>query len=242
MIDKPALTRKQIADRYYEKNKTVINARSKAKRDNALTLMKSVRMKQIIFDIPILSKFLQEIPTVQQVTKNINTKNLSNIYRAFNLQSHECLFQYLMKFHMSTIVEKLKVVKQERNPEKYYGQSTVLKFLEAILIVSNFIKNNICNIDLVHTFEAKCRRLNVLSNDMKMDIKLHTMDKNENTDLISFDELLKRVSNKFGTDSKQYLILALYATVHARDDFYLYIRSTYEECLLDKKKNYSTLR
>lgn len=236
MLEKSVKTRKQIADTYYEKHKDEINLRSKLKRDAAISLVKEKR--QMIFNVDILLDYLQTTSvTNKQTTIDQNKKNLRNIYRGIGLQDHECLLQYIMKHNPCILINKLQTMKQERNPNEYYGMSIIRKMTEIVLIVSKFIKLNISDVTLFHLFETKCRRFSAILRTMKQDICTETMEKNKTLELPSFQELENKFRDTFGKDSKEYLVLLLYKNCHGRDDFFLYIKHALGECG-DKQKNY----
>jgi hypothetical protein len=51
-------------------------------------------------------------------------------------------------------------------------------------------------------------------------------EKQDNTSILSFKNYLEKIKDKFGTDSKEYLLSSLYFEVTLRDDFILKIVST----------------
>ena len=64
------------------------------------------------------------------------------------------------------------------------------------------------------------------------------IDKKNNEVVIHWDEYEKRVKDKFGVDSKQYLMIMLYSLCNARDDFDIFIVDDPEMVKRDTTKNY----
>lgn len=64
-----------------------------------------------------------------------------------------------------------------------------------------------------------------------------TAKKQANTTIIPFDDYLEKIKDKFGVNSKEYVLSSLYKEVTLRDDFILKIVSSIKETQ-DKKKNY----
>ena len=64
------------------------------------------------------------------------------------------------------------------------------------------------------------------------------VDKKNNELVIHWDEYEKRVKDKFGVDSKQYLMIMIHKICNARDDFDLYIVNDPEMVKKDTTKNY----
>jgi len=62
-------------------------------------------------------------------------------------------------------------------------------------------------------------------------------DKQEKTSIISFKDYLQKIKDKFGTDSKEYVLSSLYFEVTLRDDFILKIVGTIKDAN-DKNENY----
>jgi hypothetical protein len=65
----------------------------------------------------------------------------------------------------------------------------------------------------------------------------HTKEKQENVLIPSFDDYLKFIKDKFGENSKEYVLSKLYSEITLRDDYKLKIISSSKEAT-DEKENY----
>lgn len=222
------------AKKYYEAHKDKINAKLKEKRDARIALV--VEKKQIIFNLHVLQEYLQATP-VSDATKGYNHKNIEIVFRAL-LQDHECLFQYIMKHSISSIIAKLRLLKKERDSTEGYSLSSHLKHVELLLNVSRFIKGKLTDIPLNHLFDNKCKQLVRICTETKQTIEKNTIEKNETKNYIKFEEMSERVVEKFGVNSKQNIIVILYRACHARDNFYLTIVDNLEKCFENMDINY----
>jgi hypothetical protein len=72
---------------------------------------------------------------------------------------------------------------------------------------------------------------------LKIDSTTQTEKKKETIELLDFDEYLKMVKNKFGENSKPFLIVSLFMVSGFRDDFQMIVLNKQPE-IMDKQQNY----
>jgi hypothetical protein len=231
--------RKATAKRYYEKNKEQIAMKLKTKRDDAISIVKKKR--QMVYNLDVAQAYLQST-NVSEVTKKNNHKNIQLVFKAL-MYEHECLFLYLMRVSMVSVLKKFNEMTKERGKENSttYSLPSQLKLVEVLLNVCKYIHGTLNDTTIVKLFEKKTIQMSSLCSDMKIEIEKNTIEKNKLKTYITFDEMKSRILQKFGPTSKEHVITLLYEACHGRDNFYLYIVPDLRTANKDKTRNYFIL-
>jgi hypothetical protein len=173
-------------------------------------------------------------------TIKLNVQNLHILFRAlFGQQKDQCLFILLMKNSIASIITAIKTVKQDRNENEVYSDASVFKIIEVLLKIMGYIKNDeLTDIPLKHLMQTKFEHLLIIHSEMKIALKSATEKKVSTEKFITFAQLEEKIIEKFGQNSKQYIIILLYKTMGARENFGgLVIKNELIQCT-DKNINY----
>ena len=216
LAHKRELDRKR-AQKYYNSKKEIISERRKIKRDE-------LKQKDILNYDAIIGKLGEHIKNENTLRKYKD--KLNSLFRLFKCATlDEIIFDY------NNTIQQLEKFKMLSDPTKNYSIATIKEFYQIILII-------IMLFDLNLSEEGK-EAYNKKFKELKFEINLKSVEKitDENEAVPDFDQYLNLIKDKFGVNSKEYLISYLYYEVTARDNFYLVIVHS-ENDILDKTKNY----
>jgi len=96
---------------------------------------------------------------------------------------------------------------------------------------------------VIHTLDVKLSsaiKKKIVNAFQSSKIKAHEYAAEPKEDVITFDEYMKRLEDKFGKESKEFLIASIYKEVPVRDDLQLKIVNSVKEAT-DQKINYLVL-
>jgi hypothetical protein len=172
---------------------------------------------------------------IKTIQKHIS--EIKNIYRILDIPKDESLIKFLTA-DPALSIDAILQSKQIKDPTKNYATSVATGRFTSILY----------SFDLAFRTTIDHRTIEIMKLAKKEFVlaRIKTMDKynreletkKETMVIISYSALLRRVKDKFGEDSKEWLVMyCLYGTTHARDNFFLYIIS-FLPADEDKKKNY----
>ena len=225
---------KQLArqKKYYEKNRTVILANIKKKKTAVNT------ENEVWYDSRIITDYFKTLSSsgkkITETSVNNHISDLTIIFRAYNLTERDCLMKYIMKNVATRIVGNLELVESSRF-KRPYSISSVISFIHTLLLAFNVfeIKNEAARELLEKKKYDIGYRLMILKN--KFDT--YTEEKKLNEIVLYWPDLEKRIKDHFKENSKENLIIQLYNTIGARDDFSLK-KVTSKEETKDKDQNY----
>ena len=206
--------------KHYEKNKDKILEKRALKKNKIV----QETINEIEFDLAVMTKNFQNST---KITNETTRKcHLSRIQSFFDIQKKE----KLNLFDFQTIIDNLMTGSYGKNNTSYQINSKKNITETFLYCLDNFI-----------TIEPVIREK---YQDYYLTLKIQSMeqlqDKKTNPihGIISWDEYEKRVLERFGMDSKEFLMIKLYEICIARDDFDLYLCSTEKETTHDITKNY----
>ena len=207
---------KKHIDKIGEKRKEVIQAKKLAKKE-----------KSMIFNFETISTLLENSEKISNDnTRKAHMNRMKTFFEITSCQNIEvCLLDY------KTIINVIDKASFGKNNTPYKINSKK-NIMESFL----FCLDNL-NIDLDKKVREKYQdyysTIKITSNDELQDKKT-----NEKDAVISWTDYEQKVKEKFGVDSKQYLLIKLYEICLARDNFDLYITNDIETISDDKTKNY----
>jgi len=129
---------------------------------------------------------------------------------------------FVKLINRNDLIDKLNFAKFKANTRQT-NYTAILKVIHTLDVkLSSAIKKKI-----VHAFQSS-------------KIKAHEYAAEPKEDVITFDEYMKRLEDKFGKESKEFLIASIYKEVPVRDDLQLKIVNSVKEAT-DQKINYLVL-
>ena len=225
-LEKYDLMREQCrirAQRFYEKHKVEIGI----KRNEGIQKKKEIKKKKscVVFNFKTIKNKLENTEKIKsEFTRKSHINRMKTFFEMTSCKNIEvCLINY------STIIDIIKNATYGKNNTPYKINSKK-SIMESFLYCLD-------NLDI--SLDEKIREkyqdyygtLKISSND-------EIVEKKNTESVISWDEYEKRVKDKFGIDSKQYLMIMLHSICNARDDFDLYIVNDAEMVKEDTTKNY----
>jgi BRCT domain type II-containing protein len=187
--------------------------------NNIITLIKEVdKLKKSTImpeKIEKINKYLytldEAINLINNNIENENSKklyiiNIKNIYDILNTNN---LFNALKPYKKA--IFKIRTITTKRDDTKGYSINSMKGLFQVILKIIQLYNMPLSE----KAKEAYIEQFELL----KIDSTTQTETRKENVELLDFDEYLNIVKNKFGIDSKPYLIVSLFNVSGFRDDF-----------------------
>ena len=115
---------------------------------------------------------------------------------------------------------------------KLYKLNTKKNVLESVLFCLDNFDIKISS-ELRTKYQNFYGKIKLMSND-----ELNDKQNNDDHSIITWKEYESKIKNRFGIQSKEYLMISLYGECNARDDFDLYIIDDIESVKDDITKNY----
>lgn len=218
--DKIKEQNRKRAKTYYDKNKDTINQCKKEQRSLLNQVVKLEEEKvELISGIkkPIVTQF--KLTNNESLIDNLDLLDLvpstlkkykEDLKRLFKILDNEALLPKLKKPNeVNNLIEKITEANYKINTKKGMVQA-------CLFIITRYninVKKDAVNI-LKNNFELLKIKSNEVSEEKKKEI------------IPTWNEYLTKVKDKFGEDSKMYLITRMYYEVPVRDDFQLNIKYT----------------
>ena len=206
--------------KHYEKNKDKILEKRAMKRN----IKSQSIINYVDFDLGVMTKNMQESTKIDN--ESTRKSHLNRIKSFFEIQKKE----KLNLFDYQNIIDNITNSTYGKH-DTIYKTSSKKNILESFLYcLDNFV-----------TIEPAIREK---YQDYYLSIKIIAIqeldDKKTNPEnsVISWTEYEKRILEKFGIDSKQFLIIQIYKECLGRDDFDLWLINDLESINKDKTKNY----
>ena len=215
--------RKRLANirqkRYYKSHSDLIKKQAQADRDELLQL----RLKCDCPPPPTVAEPEPEPVTIfneENVVEfinalDINTKTKSKYVRdikaVFRITDCGDLGGCLRTF--TKIRKAMDGAKQPQYPDRSYAVNTKKGYVQSILFV-------IDKLNIPMKTETK-KLYNNWFDELKVASSSETTERKSNPDnaVLSYPDYLKKIKDKFGEDSKEFLIASIYQSVPARDNF-----------------------
>ena len=207
--------------KHYAKNKGKILEKRALKKNKIV----EETINEIEFDLVVMTKQFQDST---KITNETTRKcHLSRIQSFFDIQKKE----KLNLFDFQTIIDNMMTASYGKNNTSYQTNSKKNITETFLYCLDNFI----VKIEPVirEKYQDYYLTLKIQSMEELQDKKINPIH-----GIIPWKEYEKRVIERFGVDSKEFLMIKLYEICIARDDFDLYLCSTIKEATQDITKNY----
>ena len=183
------------------------------------------RKLKIVYTVGgIVNKFKELIPNEDTLKTHIRS-----IRKVFELTGCQYFEACITKF----IKIKKDIETARQNNGKPYSINSILAYLNSIRVAYTLITDIAIPDNIKRQYDELCEIY-------KQKSKAQSKKKKEDMDLavITTDEYLERIDNKFGEGTKEELIANLYMMCPARDNFSLTVVVNVIEANKDKTKNY----
>jgi|LakMenE01Jun11ns_1017448.scaffolds.fasta_scaffold9949612_1 hypothetical protein len=201
------------AKRHYDAKKDEINAKRREKYLNTLISQQEINLAKKETDTnPIFSyNYISDELEEREMNKRSKSKYLDDLRRFVVLTNCEDNVIACINDYKKTIPIIHNAVKFDGTP---YALNTKKSLFQVILYIIDNLKLPVK--DIIKNWYVKEFEI----------MKLDSIDKNivdQDTIIISFTDYLKKIKERFGEESKEYLISLLYNEATLRDDFILKI-------------------
>ena len=177
-------------------------------RDNRRTI--KIKVKKIIYNQEVVMKMIHDSTSFSDETKVRYTKEVKAVFRVTQCED---LLKCLSNF--DKIKKELESAKQIRKPEEDYGVNTIKKFIEGVLVVIDKIKVPV-SVDILN----KYREILEIYKQKSIALREGQQEAKEagSGAVVFIDTILKTVEDKFGMNSKPFLITSFYKDAPMRDN------------------------
>jgi hypothetical protein len=247
IVDKIREQNRKRANRYYDKHRTLISERRKAKRANVEPPKKDDIVEEP-YSKSLINKLNDQIAIIEQEINDLKTKSFT---------TGETIKKIILPENIDYSLDEVKQVIKDNvvNPKSQKTYINNVKNLFDILGSENIFKslknykNVIYKIKTVGTIKdpnkvySKNSQKQIFQSILKI-ITLYSMSLSDNAidaykhefeilkvessqqqekkkseiELLNYDDYMKQVEDKFGKDSRQYLTIAMYKVNTFRDD------------------------
>ena len=208
-------------NRFYNKNRETILAGRKLKKTKELDECKC------IFDLDKILSLLDETSKITNVnTLSCHKKRLISFFSITKIKNLETDLNDVDTIF--TLIENATYGKDN----KLYKLNTKKNILESVLFCLDNFDIKISS-ELRTKYQNFYGKIKLMSND-----ELNDKQNNDDHSIITWKEYESKIKNRFGIQSKEYLIISLYGECNARDDFNLFIIDDIELVKDDITKNY----
>ena len=213
--------------KFYEKNKSSILQKRKDKRIVKKEVVIEEVIKRQTIDLDIV---VNRIETLLQNGNEISMKtHIQRMKIIQRLTDFNDLEQDLLDYEkMIDCIENGTYGKNN----KPYMNNTKKNMMESLLYCFDNIDIQL-DIDIRKKYQDYYDKLKIISND-----QLNVSKTSQLNEIMHFEDYRNKILERFGKESKEFLLVKLYETACARDDFNLYIVHDLEETKQDKTKNY----
>ena len=206
--------------KHYEKNKDKILEKRAVKKNS----INNSKINIIEFNLGTMTKNIQE--SVKIDNEYTRKSHLNRIKSFFEIQKKTTL----NLFEFQPIIDNMKISTYGKK-DNVYKTSSKKNILESFLYcLDNFVH---LELSLREKFQDYYLSVKVIAIQELEDKKT-----NPDNAVISWEEYEKRILEKFGCESKQFLIIQIYHEILGRDDFDLWVISDSKCINDDKTKNY----
>ena len=169
------------------------------------------------------------IPLNAEGKRNSEPVQCGGIKMFFHLTQSQDMNKSLQNYSK---IEKIIREGKMKNDQNEYSLNSRRIIVQTIVYASDHIPGIVLNSDLKHKYTTLNELYMIMSKDFTEEKKLA-----ESFSVMPLDIYLKKIMDKFGKESKEYLIVKMYSQVTARDNFHLYIVDRLAKAS-DKEMNY----
>jgi len=207
------------AKRYYDNKKSIISERRKASRDECKTCKEEVKNRPVVKPKKDNSKaILTRDESTTQLKESITSDSSKRFYENTLKTLEDILdctdFNKCLK-NAKTVIYKIESAHQKKDPTKLYSINTKKGLYQAILKLVDTLGIKISK-NARDAYVNKFELTAVTSHEQ-------TKANIANIENIDFNEYIKKVKDKFGEISKEFLVVSLYELSGFRDNLQLLI-------------------
>ena len=213
--------------KFYEKNKSSILQKRKDKRQikKEIVVEELVNREKIDLNI-VVNRIENLLQNGNEISMKTHIQRLKIIQRLTDFNN---LDEDLVNYgKIIDCIENGTYGKQN----KAYKNNSKKNLMESLLYCLDNIDIQL-DIDIRTQYQDYYDKLKIISND-----ELNVSKTSQLNAIIHFEDYRNKILERYGRESKEFLLVKLYETACARDDFNLYIVHDIEETKRDKLKNY----
>ena len=207
---------KKHIEKIGEKRKAVIQAKKLEKKE-----------KSMVFNFETVNALLEN--TEKITNDNTRKAHMNRMKTFFEITACENIEVCLLDYETIINVIDKSTFGKNNTPYKVNSKKNIMESFLFCLDNLDIVLNK----KIREKYQDYYGTIKITSNDELLDKKT-----NEKDAVISWPDYEQKVKEKFGVDSKQYLLIKIYEICLARDNFDLYITNDIETVSDDKTKNY----
>jgi hypothetical protein len=170
-----------------------------------------MRLKNGKLSIPINQEDAIEKINALDATSGTKTKYINDLKTLLNITGCDDLRQCLKQ--SKKIISEIENAKQKRDPTLSYGINTKKSLYQTILFLITNLKIDLKE-STIERYKSKFEEYKILSRDKTAENKVSNDDS-----VMDYKEYVKKILQKFGVKSKQYLVARLYDELTCRDNY-----------------------
>jgi len=145
------------------------------------------------------------------VSRGTKTKYINDLKTLLNITGCDDLRQCLKQ--SKKIISEIENAKQKRDPTLSYGINTKKSLYQTILFLITNLKIDLKE-STIERYKSKFEEYKILSRDKTAENKV-----SNDESVMDYKEYVKKILQKFGVKSKQYLVARLYDELTCRDNY-----------------------
>jgi len=170
-----------------------------------------MKVKNGKLSIPINQEDAIEKINALDATSGTKTKYINDLKTLLNITGCDDLRQCLKQ--SKKIISEIENAKQKRDPTLSYGINTKKSLYQTILFLITNLKIDLKE-STIERYKSKFEEYKILSRDKTAENKVSNDDS-----VMDYKEYVKKILQKFGVKSKQYLVARLYDELTCRDNY-----------------------
>ena len=170
-----------------------------------------MKIKNGKLSIPINQADAIEKINALDATSGTKTKYINDLKTLLNITGCDDLRQCLKQ--SKKIISEIENAKQKRDPTLSYGINTKKSLYQTILFLITNLKIDLKE-STIERYKSKFEEYKILSRDKTAENKISNDDS-----VMDYKEYVKKILQKFGVKSKQYLVARLYDELTCRDNY-----------------------
>jgi hypothetical protein len=170
-----------------------------------------MKVKNGKLSIPINQADAIEKINALDATSGTKTKYINDLKTLLNITKCEDIRECLKQ--SKKIISEIENAKQKRDPTLSYGINTKKSLYQTILFLITNLKIDLKE-STIERYKSKFEEYKILSRDKTAENKVSNDDS-----VMDYKEYVKKILQKFGVKSKQYLVARLYDELTCRDNY-----------------------
>jgi len=170
-----------------------------------------MKVKNGKLSIPINQADAIEKINALDATSGTKTKYINDLKTLLNITKCEDIRQCLKQ--SKKIISEIENATQKRDPTLSYGINTKKSLYQTILFLITNLKIDLKE-STIERYKSKFEEYKILSRDKTAENKVSNDDS-----VMDYKEYVKKILQKFGVKSKQYLVARLYDELTCRDNY-----------------------